>query len=268
MARALYILIAIVSAASLARAQSAPAAEATTIVETTDTSAAVAAPAAPVETTAAAVVSKPTPLSRAQFIDALAKDLAAHFNLDGDLRLELLRTWTSPAVVASDWQLNILEYPSAPASSMLVRCRVLADGASAAEFSVTLHASLWSEVWATRQPLSPGTAFDAGILDSRRVDVLREHDVVLTNSDQRGYNFSRAVPAGHLLTWHDLARRPLVRKGDAVEVSASDGLLVITMKALALESGAQGDTVVVRNPESHKDFPATVVDHNHVQVHF
>jgi flagella basal body P-ring formation protein FlgA len=63
-------------------------------------------------------------------------------------------------------------------------------------------------------------------------------------------------------------RRPLVKKGDFVEVSAVDGLLVVTMKALALESGAQGETVTVRNPESQKNFSAMVVDENRVRVRF
>jgi len=71
-----------------------------------------------------------------------------------------------------------------------------------------------------------------------------------------------------MLTWRDITRRPLVKKGDIVEVSASTGLLVVTMKALAMESGAQGETVTVRNPESHKNFSAIVVDENRVKVRF
>ncbi|MEY2878490.1 MAG: hypothetical protein RLZZ15_870, partial [Verrucomicrobiota bacterium] len=70
------------------------------------------------------------------------------------------------------------------------------------------------------------------------------------------------------LTWHDLARRPLVKKGEVVEVSAQEGRLVVTLKALALENGAQGDTVTVRNPESQRKFAAVVVDENRVQVRF
>jgi flagella basal body P-ring formation protein FlgA len=45
-------------------------------------------------------------------------------------------------------------------------------------------------------------------------------------------------------------------------------MLQITMKALALENGARGDTVTLRNPESQKNFAATVVDENRVQVRF
>jgi flagella basal body P-ring formation protein FlgA len=40
------------------------------------------------------------------------------------------------------------------------------------------------------------------------------------------------------------------------------------MKALAMENGAQGDTVTLRNPVSRKDFSALVVDENRVQVRF
>jgi flagella basal body P-ring formation protein FlgA len=40
------------------------------------------------------------------------------------------------------------------------------------------------------------------------------------------------------------------------------------MKALAMENGAQGDVVTVRNPESRKDFAAQVIDENRVQVRF
>ena len=76
------------------------------------------------------------------------------------------------------------------------------------------------------------------------------------------------MPAGRLLTWRDIARRPLVKKGNIVEVSAADGLLLVTLKALAMENGAQGDTVTVRNPESQKTFAAIVVDENRVQVRF
>jgi flagella basal body P-ring formation protein FlgA len=151
---------------------------------------------------------------------------------------------------------------------MLVRGRLIADGEPAGEFSLVCRASHYREVWVTRQPLEVGAVFDPTTLDSRRVDVFREREVVPTVSGDRSYIFTRAISGGRLLTWHDLARRPLVRKGQLVEVSAVDGLLSITMKALALENGAQGDLVTVRNPESRKDFSAVVIDENHVQVHF
>ena len=53
-----------------------------------------------------------------------------------------------------------------------------------------------------------------------------------------------------------------------VEVAAVDGPLVVTMKGMAMESGAKGETVTIRNPESRKDFAALVIAENRVQVRF
>jgi len=217
---------------------------------------------------AAAESGAPTPLTRDRLIGALARDLAAHFNLDGDLQLELLRAWSPPAQVAASWTIEVLEYPSVPSSAMLVHCRVLADAAPVADPTFVLRASLWRDVWATRQPLTVGAVFDPAMLETRRTDLLRDRDALPAAVGDRSYVFARAVSAGRLLTWHDIARRPLVKKGEVVEVSASDGLLLVTMKALAMENGSQGDTVTVRNPESQKNFAAVVVDENRVQVRF
>lgn len=208
------------------------------------------------------------PLTHDALIASLARDLAGHFNLEGDLELELIRSWTPPSQVASSWTVTILEYPSVPTSSMLVRCRVTADGAVVDEPTFILRASLWRDAWAARTPLTFGTTFDASELEARRVDMFRERDALPAAIGDRSYVFARGVDVGRLLTWRDISRRPLVKRGEMVDVTAVEGALVVTMKGLAMENGAQGDTVTVRNPETRKDFAATVVDENRVQVRF
>jgi flagella basal body P-ring formation protein FlgA len=156
---------------------------------------------------------------------------------------------------------------------MLVRVRLLADGQPVStnretDLALVLRASLWRDVWAARQPLSVGATFDPAELETRRVDLFRERDLLPAGVGDRTFIIARAVPAGRSLTWRDITRRPLVKKGETVEVSAASGLLVVTMKALAMESGARGDTVTVRNPQSQKNFAAVVVDENRVQVRF
>lgn len=213
-------------------------------------------------------VSSPTPLTREHLIEQLSRHLSAHFNLEGELQLELLRPWTPPARVASSWELSVLEYPSIASSSMMIRCRALADGEPVADATFVLRAALWRDAWVARQPLAVGNVFEPSALDARRTDLFRERDVLPAAVGDESYVFARAVPAGRVLTWRDVARRPLVKKGVLVEVSAADGPLVVTMKAMAMESGARGDTITVRNPESRRDFAAMVVDENRVQVRF
>jgi flagella basal body P-ring formation protein FlgA len=217
-----------------------------------------------------APVAAERPLAQDDFVAVLARDLSAHFNLEGDLQLELLRPWSPPERVARDWKVEITDYPSLPAASMLVRCRVFADGTAvtSADETLVLRAMLWRDVWVARRPLEHGATFDPALLDSRRVDLFRDRDALPAAVGDRTFIFARSVQAGRLLTWRDIARRPLVRKGELVDVSAAEGQLIITMKALAMQNGAQGEAITVRNVESRKDFTAFVVDESHVQVRF
>ncbi|ACB73686.1 flagellar basal body P-ring formation chaperone FlgA [Opitutus terrae] len=217
---------------------------------------------------AARAVAEPAPLTRERFVASLASDLSSHFNLEGDLQLDFIRPWSPPARLAEIWTIEITEYPTVPSASMLVRCRVLADSIAVADATLVLRAALWRDVWAARQPLAKDSTFDPAVLDTRRVDLLREREALPVNVGDRSYSFARTIGSGRLLTWHDIARRPLVRKGDLVEVSAVEGQLLITMQAMAMENGSQGETVTVRNPVSRRDFAATVVDENRVQVRF
>ena len=209
-----------------------------------------------------------TPLTRDLLLTSLSRDLAAHFDLDGDLELELIRDWAPPAQVAHAWKVEIREFPTVASSAMVVRCRVYADNNVAAETSLMVRATLWRDAWATRFPTTTGATFDPAVLETRRVDLLRDRDALPASVGDASYIFACAVPAGRLLTWRDIARRPLVKRGDMVDVSAVDGMLTITMKAVAMENGGRGDRVTVRNPDSHKDFSALVIDENRVQVRF
>lgn len=199
----------------------------------------------------------------------LAGQLAHHFNLDGDLQVELLRPWQAPGQSAHDWRVEVLEYPATAASSMLLRVRVFGDGqAVVPDATLVLRASLWRDAWSAREPVAVNAIFDPAALEPRRIDALREREALPVTAGDRTFIFARSVSAGRLLTWRDIARRPLVRKGEFVEVSASDGLLSVTLKGLAMQNGAQGDVITVRNPDSRKDFSAFVVDENRVQVRF
>lgn len=215
-----------------------------------------------------ATLPAPTRFTTDQLLGHLGPDLASHFNLEGDLTLELLRPWTPPTTTAGRWQVVVDDYPASPASSLLLRCHLLADGNNVAEYTFVLHAALWRDAWSTRQPLTAQATFDPACLEVRRVDVLRDRNAVPSTAGDGSFVFARAVPAGRLLTWTDLAPRPLVRKGALVDVSAIEGMLCVNLKAIALENGAKGETITLRNRESRKDFSATVVDENQVQVHF
>ena len=205
---------------------------------------------------------------RERLLGDVTQALASHFRVEGDLQVELLRPWALPTRSAAKWDVAVIEFPAALSSSLLLRVRLVADGAPAGDATLMLRAALWRDAWVSRQNLTIGAGFDASVLETRRVDLLRERDALPASIGDRTHVFARAVAAGRLLTWRDISRRPLVRKGDVVEVTAAEGTMLITLKGTAMENGAQGDVVTVRNAESRKDFTAQVVAENRVQVRF
>ncbi len=194
--------------------------------------------------------------------------LIAHYNLSGELQLDLLRAWVAPAPTASGYTVEIVEFPSQLATNVLLRIRLASEGRNLPEATLPVRLQLWKDAVATREPANRDENFDLASMELRRVDALRERDAIYVAALEGSYTFSRSVPAGRLLGWHDLGRRTLVRKGDLVEVNAVDGLLSITMKGMALQDGAEGEMVAVRNIESRRDIRAQVVGEKRVQVRF
>lgn len=227
-----------------------------------------AAAAQPGAAVAAAPVSAPDelPLSSELLAAQLADDLRNRFKLDGEFQIELLGAWTPPARLARAWRIAITEYPSAAGANMLVRFRAYGDGAVEPEAMLMLRASLWRDAWFTTEPLPVGAALELPRIERRRIDAFRTKDAIPSATPASNLIAARAIPAGALLTWRDVGPRPLVRKGEIVEVSASEGMLHITMKGIALQNGAKGDVVPVRNPDSLKTIPALVVAESRVQV--
>jgi len=105
---------------------------------------------------AAAARAEVAPLTAERFVALLTREVAAHFNLEGELQLELLRPWTPPARTAAAWSVAVQEFPAALSSSLLLRCRVLADGAPAGDSALIARAAHWRDVWAVRTPLAAG----------------------------------------------------------------------------------------------------------------
>lgn len=204
-----------------------------------------------------------------QLLASLSRQLGDHFRAEGELQLELLRPWTAGAAAfITPLDAVVAEFPATLSSSMIIRLRLQSGERILSEQTLVVRAQLLREAWVARTPLEREATFSASELDTRRVDVLRERDVVPVSEGSSELTFVRSIPAGRVLTWRDVARRALVRKGQVIEVAAVDGPLSITMKALAMENGAAGEMVKVRNLESRKEFNALVVADARAQVRF
>ena len=196
----------------------------------------------------------------------LAALLADRYQTTGDLRLSWHRP--PPATVPLDTDLAVVSAPPELSSQILVGLRATDTAGRPADFTLVVRAELWREGWALRQPAPLGAALTATALDSRPYDALRERDALALDPASPELDFARAVPAGRLLVWRDVIRRPLVRRGQSVDVLATDGALTVSLRAVALHDAARGEPVRVRNPDSRREFVATVVAESRASVRF
>ena len=213
-----------------------------------------------------AAVTAEAPLSAEQVLADLARDLHDRYNLSGQLEVDFANLWTPPIRIAKSWRVSVIDYPPGAGASMVVRYRILADGAQVEDSTVVLRAALWRDAWVAREPLASGESLDPSRFELRRIDCFRVRDALPAGSVASDLILVRTVQAGTMLVWADVGHRPLVRKGDIIDVTAKEGLLRVSMKAIALQNGALGDVVTVRNPESLKTIPALVVGESRVEV--
>jgi flagella basal body P-ring formation protein FlgA len=195
----------------------------------------------------------------------LAALLADRYQTTGQLQLDWNRP--RPAAAPTDADLAILSAPAELAPQVLVTVRATDTAGRSSDHTLVLRAELWRDGWMLRDPAKLGDPLSPSLLDIRRFDALREREAISADSSA-DLNFARAVPAGRLLLWRDVARRPLVRRGQTLDVVATDGRLTITLRAVALNDAARGETVRVRNPDSKKDFVAEVVSESRASVRF
>ena len=224
----------------------------------------------------ATVQTKIAPATRAYTLDSsallgeLEKELAARLSLTGDLKLTLAQPWKPVKLPGADFAVSIVELPQGGIAGMFaLHVKVTSGGELAGDWQMSLRAQLWQEVWIAAARLDRGQALDRTLLATQKVDVLREHQQLLSAEvDPAGLEVAQTISASRALTKRDVIERPLVRRGQVVDVVAERGRLNVSMKALALESGAAGELIRLRNIESRKEFSAQILNENKVQVHF
>jgi flagella basal body P-ring formation protein FlgA len=181
---------------------------------------------------------------------------------DGQLELQLMQHWTALKVPRGPLTLNILQMPNNGISTyFLVQFELRADGHSLGNWQMPLQAHLWRKIWVARSNLNMGDCLaDADVALERR-DVLMLHSPLadFTPGDA-SLELAESVPAGSPLLARALKMRPVIYRGQMANAFIHSGALSVTMKVEALENGAPGQIIHVRNTESGHCFCGKVLN--------
>jgi len=200
----------------------------------------------------------------------VGKELTTRFGVNGELRLSLVRPWGPVSMPAQDFSVSVTEAPGEGlASSFMVKVKVVAAAEEVGEWTLAVRAQLLQEMWAASGRIERGQTLRRDLLAVQRVDVLRDRQAFIpADLDPTTLETAQSIVSPRLLVRRDVADRPLVRKGQVVEVVAKQGLLAISMKALALEAGPAGALIRLRNIQSQKEFSGQILNESKVQVQF
>lgn len=158
-----------------------------------------------------------------------------------------------------------LESPNVPVGRVTVR--LTCNSSSPWRLFVPGQVSLYQQVLVSARPLARNTILNASDLTLQERDTSLLRDKYLVDPQQAvGMRLTRPVPPDSIITFAVVEQNEIVRRGDKVVISASNDSVSVRMPGEAMESGALGAQIRVRNTRSDRQIKARVVGPGQVQV--
>lgn len=203
-------------------------------------------------------------------LQSIGKELEYVLRPNGEITLIPLRSLPDLSTYAHPFSVTLMNPPGRLSrGSVLLSFQVENEKGVLGQWNVPFRAHLYSDVWFARARLRSGDLASASDFEIRQVDLLLTPDAVPASLEMLlRHEYSRDVIPGKALTWNDLVERSLIRKGDVVEVSSVQGLLAITVRAIARQDGSSGDLIVFRNIDTSKEFAARVTGESRAEIIF
>lgn len=179
------------------------------------------------------------------------------------------------ALVALDPRLNLPDCPQPPALSVReqpnlgsrLNVQVSCNAGLGWNLYVPVDIAVYTPVVATSGPLPRGATLTAADIQLVETDVTRLNGQYLTRpQDAVGLSLKRQLAAATPITGEVLAQPVLVKRGEAVTITAASGGLSVKMPGIAMSDGRRGEQIRVKNGNSARVIDAQVTDVGQVTV--
>lgn len=142
------------------------------------------------------------------------------------------------------------------------------DGRAVENLSVRGELEAIASVVVASSDLSRGAVLGEKDLNLVERDVTGLRNPSFDPKELIGKKVKRSVRLGEPLDRSAVENPPVVKRGDAVVITASKGGLTVTASGLARQDGEAGETITVRNSSSQKDILCRVSGPGAVHVEF
>lgn len=209
-------------------------------------------------------------VSTTKLVSLIADALSKSFELDqGKLVLEPSRA-LSPVSVPVDTanvSIKLIAQPyTRPTSFMKAQYTVFADGLPVESQTSYFKVQLIKDVWITQKAVQRGKTLGEAKLLKKKTDVINLTGGTWDGQPSAKQQLVSTVSAGTVIQERHLRRTPAVYRNQTVEAILRHKTLEIRLRVLALEDGAPGDVIRLRNTRSSKEIRGTVVNSREVKI--
>jgi flagella basal body P-ring formation protein FlgA len=129
------------------------------------------------------------------------------------------------------------------------------------------HIDICREVVCMTHPMRRHEVIREGDLCTARRNISRISEAAINDIREAvGKRLVSSVRAGEIIKQDMVELTPIIKKGDRVAIIADTETLLIRSQGEAMEGGAEGEMIRVRNSKSKKEVYARVIDASTVQV--
>lgn len=216
----------------------------------------------------AAAVTSPEQLIDAtrEFLEQSVTDYLQRSQIEGRHEVDVNRLDPRLRLAQCDVPLSTrLESPTQPVGRTTVR--VSCEGSSPWSVFVPAQVHLYREVVVASRPLKRESVLEPEDVSLAERDVGLLNQGYLTQLDQAlGNKLTRGTQPHQVITPNQISLAEIVRKGDQVVISAKNAAINVRMPGEALDDGALGTQIRVKNIRSGRTIKARVVGAGHVEV--
>ena len=180
----------------------------------------------------------------------------------GELEISFTQPWSAPLVPDEPLTLKILEQPTAGVTpAFIVRFELRTAHETLGAWQTSVKAQVWREVWAAHSSLQRGQPVAAADIARERRDILNVREPLADfAAGDDALEIAEFVSANTPLLARAIRPKVVIHRGQSAEARLDDGALSIRLKVVALEDGAPGQTIRLRNPVSQRNLNGTVLD--------
>lgn len=178
---------------------------------------------------------------------------------DCDLQIQVSSV---PSNLASDWEMDM----NVDLSKNSTMIPIFSNSQPDKKGWVVAQIKRYQKVPILNHAIRMGDVFSRDMFTFEKRMLMNSREAVLKIEAVEGMQAARYINAGQVLSYADLKKENVVKRGQIVKVVGGNKAIEVSMSGQVEETGSIGDVVRVKNIDSQKVFAARVVDRGIVRI--